>query len=375
MAKKTTAEDKTLLSERADKRKQATKEECIQDLRSLQLEHPDRYLSRNFYRVHGSISDSAWDCHYGTFKEFRRQAGLELTRQQHKLELDVARHSSVDYLRKFHEAEVLPYSSKYDSPLSTKRYKTVLVGSDFHDIDCDEFVLSVFIDTARRLQPDVIVLNGDVFDCYDSSKYDKDIRELKIVERFEFVKEKIFSPLREACPNSQMDLILGNHEWRIVNLLAAKTPNIRVILSDVMGLTLADVFGLEKYRINLVSKVDLAAFTEADRKKELRKNFRVYYDCFVVGHFKDLSTGMSGSSGHCHRPHTQTYTNLVRGKLSWVETGCMCHTEAGYVQHRDKWGQSFLIAHIDTEEKRVNPEHIIFAGDFIVVHGVRYTRK
>lgn len=370
-----TEKDK-VLSERKDKLYQGTKEEVIDDLRELQKEFEDKFISRNFYRSHGSYSDSAWNMHFGTFKEFRRQAGLELSRQQHQLETHIAKHASVEYIKEFYKEEMLPYLNKWEFPDSKSKFKTILVGSDFHDIDCDEFVLSVFIDTALRLQPDVIVLNGDVFDCYDSSKYDKDIRDLKIVERFNFVKDRIFKPLRCSCPNTQIDLILGNHEWRIVNILAAKTPNIRVLLSDVMGLSLSDVFGVKEFKINLISKVDLAAFTPSDRKKELRKNFRVYYDSFVVGHFKDLGYGMSGTSGHCHRPSTVTFTNLVRGKLSWTETGCMCATEVDYVQHRDKWTQSFMIAHIDSESKTVNPEHIVFSSqDFIVIHGKRYVRS
>jgi hypothetical protein len=367
---------RALLSERTKKIDlSATKEDCIEDLRKLQQDNFGKFITRVFYRQYGKYSDSTWDRYFGSFAEFRKQAGLELTRHQQRLERDIAKHAAHDFLREFNRVEVEPYANAYNLDLSTGQYKTILVGSDFHDIDMDEFFINVFIDTARRMQPNVIVLNGDVFDCYDSGKYDKDIRQLKIVERFNYVKERLFRPLREACPNSQIDLILGNHEWRICILLAAKTPNLRVILSDVMGLSLADVFGVKEFKINLISKVDLAAFSRSDMKNEMRKNYKVYYDCFYVGHFKDLSCGMSGTSGHCHRPSTETFTNLTRGKCFWVETGCMCITDAEYVAHRDKWGNSFLVAHVDTVNKTVNPEHFILSGDSIVVHGIRYSRK
>lgn len=366
---------RALLSERAKKfDSKATKEDCINDLRRVQEENPTQTISRNFYREHGKYSDSVWNSKFGTFLEFRRHAGLELSRHQHKLEKDIAKHAAHDVFRDFYKAEVEPYGSKYTINFSDKHNKVILVASDFHDIDCDPFVLEVFLDTAKRLQPDVIVLNGDIYDCYDSSKFDKDIRELKIKERFDFVKDRIFRVLRNSCPNSQIDLILGNHEWRIVNLLAMKTPNIRVILSDVMGLTLAHFFGLDEFKINLVCKVDLAAFTEADRNKELRKNFRVYYDCFVVGHLKDKSAGMSGTSGHTHRPNMETFTNLAMGKCSWTETGCIGHTVGSYVLGRDQWTNSFMIAHIDTIKKSVTPEHILIPANTAIVHGIRYTR-
>ena len=367
---------KALLSERSKKfDMHATKEDCMNDLRHLQEKNDGTFITRNKYRINGTYSDSTWNRFFGSFSEFRKQAGLELSRHQQRLERDIAKHAAHDFLREYYVKEIQPYFKKYEKPESKSRYKTMLIGSDFHDIDTDEFVNSVFIDTAKRLQPDVIVLNGDIFDLYDASKYDKDIRELKIVERFDYVKKNIFKPLRDACPDAQIDFILGNHEWRLILLLAAKTPNIRVILSDVMGLSLADVFGLDKFKINLISKIDLAAYNKNDINNELRKNYRVYYGCFVVGHFKDIGFGVSGTSGHCHRPSTETFTNITMGKCFWVETGCMCVTDAEYVMHRDKWGQSFLIAHIDTIEKKVNPEHIIIGSNSVVVHGVRYTRK
>lgn len=357
----------------------ATKDDCINDLRRVQEEHEFDFITRTFYRNEGKYCDATWSKYFGTFKEFRRQAGLELNRHQHRLEQHVAKHAAHDIFREYYEMELLPCLNRYELRFSNERYKTVLVGSDFHDIDTDMFCLGVFIDTARRVQPDVIVLNGDIFDCYDASKYDKDIRLFKIQERFEFVKKNIFAKLREVCPNAQIDFILGNHEWRIINLLANKTPNFRVLLSDVMNLSLADVFGVHEYKINLISKVDIAAFTDRDKNNELKKNFRIYFKTFYVGHFKDPSSGLSGTSGHCHRPNTQTSTNIADGertrRLFWVETGCMCETEADYVMGRDRWGQSFALVHIDTQNRVATPEHFIFAGDFIVIHGVRYARK
>lgn len=368
---------RALLSERKKKfDKDATKEELIDDLRLVQELDPLKHITRNFYRENGKYSDSTWNRYFGTFQEFKRQAGLELSRGQHKLERDIAKHAYLDKIRDFYTQEVMPYHNKFDvTDNDDSKYRTILVGSDFHDIDCDRFMLSTFIDTARRTKPNIIILNGDVFDCYESSRFSQDVRQLKIVERFDFVKDNIFKPLRDACPDAQIDLILGNHEWRILNILAEKTPNLRVILSDVMGLSLSDVFGLDEFEINLVCKLDLAAFAKTDVKNELKQNYRVYYDCFVAGHFKDLSYGMSGTSGHCHRPSTETFTNLIMGKCTWVETGCMCVTDAEYVANRDKWTNSFSIVHIDRIDQQVNQEHIIVSGDSVVIHGIRYERN
>lgn len=366
-----------LLSEQSKKfNPDASKQDCIDDLRKLQEAEPLKSITRNYYRHHGHYSDATWNQYFGTFHEFRRQAGLELNRDQHSLERKIAKHASLDLYRDFYDAEVLPYHNKYAlKEDNTGRWKTVLVGSDFHDIECDPFMLSVFIDTAHRLQPDVICLNGDVWDLYDFSRFDIDPREIKTKERFDYVKTHILGALRRACPNTQIDLIVGNHEARLLKVLANRTPNVRILLSDVMGLSLADAFGLDEFEVNLICKLDLAAFTNPDINNEVKENFKVYYNSFVASHFKSMKFGLSGTSGHTHHPHQSTFCNIPMGKLTWTTTGCMAFTRMGYTEGMDDAMQSFAVFHIDTHTKSVAPEHFIVPGDHVLIHGKRYVRK
>jgi hypothetical protein len=369
--------ERALISERSKNfDPNATAEDCIDDIRILQKEHEDGHITRNFYRAHGKYSDSTWNQYFGTFLEFRRQAKLELSRAQHVIERQIAKQASLDVYRQFYNQEVLPWHDKFSwADKTNKRFKTIATASDLHDKDLDSFVFGVFVDMCKRRQPDIICLNGDIFDCPEFSKYNVDIRSFDIKGRFEFVHEKILKPLREACPNSQIDFIIGNHEFRIIKLLAEKSPNIRVLLSDVMGLTLSDVFGLKKFKVNLISKIDLAAFDNSGIEEEITQNYKIYFNTWVACHFKDLTMGLSGTNGHTHRPDQITFTSLPMGKMTWTNTGCMCHTEAEYVEGRDKWTKSFLWTTIDTLEKTAIPEHYIFTGNFMVMDGLLYKRS
>lgn len=369
--------EQAIMSERSKKfDPNATDKQCVADLRSVQERYPLKHITRNFYRIHGKYSDATFSQFFGTFHEFRRQAGLELSRDQHSLERKIAKHASLDVYRDFYSEEVLPFHQKYSTQEDKSgRWKTILVGSDFHDLELDPFMMSVFIDTAKRLQPDVIVLNGDVFDNPEFSRFDQDPREFKILDRFNYVKKHIFGSLRRACPKAQIDLVAGNHEARILKLLAAKTPAMKVLLSDVMGLSLSDVFGLDEFEINLVCKLDLAAFSNPDINAEVKENFKVYYDTFVCSHYKSMKFGLSGTSGHTHHPLQSTFCNIPMGKLLWTTTGCMASTRMGYTEGMDDAQQSFMIAHIDTVSKTVAQEHLVVAGEHIVVHGKRYERK
>lgn len=350
----------------------ATTEDLISDLRRVQAEHPEKFISRNFYRVHGKYSEKTWDCVFGTFQEFKRQSGLELSRNQQQLERHIAKHASLDVYREFQEAEITPWVGKYEKPNDGGRTKTMMVGSDFHDKEVDPFCLFVFIDTAKRIQPDIIVLNGDILDLYEFSRFDKDPRQIDLKGRFDFVRENIFKPLREACPNAQIDFTLGNHEQRLLKHLADRTPFMRVLM-DLWGVTLSKLFGLDEFEINLVTKWDLCAWRPGETREQAKKNYQIYYDCFVCNHIGNEGFGLSGTSGHTHRPDVKTSAS-VSGPLVWTTTGAMCRTNAEYTTTMEKWHNSFLIVHVDTLKKQVVPEHILFTDHMTCVGGKYYYR-
>lgn len=364
-----------LLSEQAKKYDpMATKEQLVADIRRVQEANLTKFISRNFYRVYGLYSESTWNRHFGTFSEFRKQAGLELNRFQQGLERNIAKHAHLDIYRQFQKEQVDPWLGKYVVPDNGGRFKKVMVCSDLHDKELDPFCWSVFLDTAARVKPDIIILAGDIFDQAEFSKFDQDPRNFSIKESFDFVKQKIFKPLREVCPTAQIDFIIGNHDWRILKYLANKTPNLRVLLSDVLGLTLADLFGLPEFKINLVSRLDLSAFTPSESRSEIKNNFKIYYDCLVVDHHGIGTFGMSGCSGHTHRTKMESSANLVRGPIHWVTMGCMSKLDFDYQERLNKSHQSFLLWHIDTQTKQCQPEHFVFTDEMIVVAGKYFVR-
>ena len=372
--------ERALLSEKRKVFDQnASADDCIDDLRRVQNDTPHAMITRNHYREYGKYSDSTWSQYFGTFQEFRRQAGLELNRHQHKLEREIARHASHTHYNDYFKKEILPYFNKYEK-VSDNRIKTIMVISDIHDIECDRFTLNVFIDTCKRKQPDVIVLNGDIFDFYEFSKFTKDPRQIKLVERFEFIWDNLFKPLREHCPNSQIDFIMGNHEYRLIRLLADATPHLRVLLGDVVGMKFSDIFKVDEYQINWVSKADFTAFNKRDINNELKKNYRIYYGCYVVCHEPDKSLMvMSGTNGHHHRLSISSDSFLDRQtglnrRVTWAQTPAAHVNDAEYLANSSKWNTGFLEATINIDTKEVI-QKIHQTHGWTVIDGVLYERK
>lgn len=348
-----------------------TLEQCVENLRAIAKANPANDISRNFYRVHGLYSESAWNVHFGTFSEFKRQSGLILSRQQHQLEKHIAKHASVDHYRRLNE-DRMDYADKY-TRTNSKRFKTIICASDLHDKEVDPFYMRVLIDTCARVQPEIISLVGDIFDLAEFGKYGVDPREWDVVGKIKFVHENILSPLRAACPNAQIDFIEGNHEARLLKHMADATPALRAILSDLHGFTVSKLLGLDEFEINYIAKADLGAYTNSDINKELHKNYKVYFDTFVCHHFPHArNMGLPGVNGHHHKHEVWSHFSPVYGAYEWHQMGSGHKRSASYCEG-EKWNNGFAIVNIDTQRHNVNFDYVSIT-DFAVSGGKFYYR-
>jgi UDP-2,3-diacylglucosamine pyrophosphatase LpxH len=372
---KPTLSQLALLSERTKKLDPtATPADLIKDLRRVQEMYPDKFITRRYYRAYGKYSDGTWDRHFGTMEEFRGAAGLQLNRHQRRLERDIAKHNALDIFSDFYEQQIAPWAGKYEKKFSNGRVKTLVIGSDFHDEESDPFVLSVFLDTCKRVQPDIIVLNGDIFDLFEFSRYDKDPRKVRLKARFEFVRDRIFKPLRRVCPKAQIDLIVGNHEMRLLKHLASATPHM-FALHELHGITFAKLLMLDQHEINLVAKLDMSAYQPKEVREELKRNYKKYFDTIVVNHEGDEDYGMNSISGHTHRPKMLSKANEVMGPIWNLTTGSICKIDADYHGSKVNAQQSFAVIHVDTKHRQAVPEHIMFSDHMAVVGGQYYFRN
>lgn len=350
----------------------ATAESLLDLMRDVQREEPKRFLTRNFFAHHTGLCDRTWTQFFGTFAEFKRQAGIDMTRGLHKLERDVATHVSRDHYKVVGAAR-LNYGEKYMRP-GKGRFRTILAGSDLHDRECDPFWLRVFIDTARRAQPDIICLDGDVFDLPEFGKYNVDPRKWDASGRVAFVHKHVFAPLRMAAPNAQIDLIEGNHEFRLIRHMADASPAMMNLLSELHGMSVADLFGLPKYEINYIAKCDLNAHRNTDIKSEIARNWRVYYDCVLAHHFPEAQRrGLPGFNGHHHKHISWPHSSPVFGPFEWHQLGSGHVRDAEYCDG-EVWHNGFALVHVDTATRATNIEYIPVT-DFAVVGGKFYQRE
>lgn len=346
-------------------------EDCVALLREIVLSNPDRVISRNYFNKISGISESTWNRYFGTFEEFKRQASVKLSRGARAIELNIAKHASRDFVDPFN-AEKISYLGKYvkDHP---KRFKTVLVGSDFHDHDCDPFVRRLFIETARRVQPECIFLNGDMLDLPEFGRYTIDPRTWDVVGRIKWM-HTLLEDLRQAAPEAHIVYLEGNHEFRVLRHMAEATPALKTVLADLHGFTVSTLLGLDKYEIEYVAKADLRAWSNRDTDKELHKNSYLLWGQLLGDHFPDgIKQGVPGWNGHHHQFKVTPLFTRQFGASQWVQLPSGHVPRAEYCTG-EKWNVGFMLVHADTQTG-----HSIFepieVRDFACIGGQFYYRQ
>lgn len=347
-----------------------TQAELIEKLKAMWQADPDKPITRDRFRAHTGISDSSWNRHFGTFLEFKRQAGLEMNRNQHAIERQIAKHVSVDHYREFNQRSELGQRYLRNSD---KKIKVIVGCSDLHDVEIDRFYLRTLIEGCRLIQPDIINLGGDIFDLPEFGKYAVDPREWDVVGRIKFVHEHILKPLREACPNAQIDFVEGNHEFRLLRHLADATPALKALLSDLLGLTVPKLLGLDQFEVNYIARADLAAWDKSGQEKEVQKSYVIYDDAVLVHHHPHAKNwGLPGWNGHHHSWKVDHCKHALRGAYPWMQLGCGHHLKAPYTEG-EFWSMGFNICHVNTVTKSVNMEYVPVT-DMAVVGGVYFHR-
>ena len=352
-------------------------QDCINHLRSVVKRLSDEagviiFITRHKFRTESGISDSTWNRHFGTFNEYRRQADLELSRHAHSIERAVGKHASKDEMQRVTDMK-RSYAGKYERPDNGKRFKTILIGTDFHGTKCDPFVRRMFEEANRRIQPDIINMNGDFFDLADFSKYTSDPREFDVMGEIHW-NHDLLSTMRKDNPDAQIDFIEGNHEYRLFRHLGEQTPALKVLLCDLHGMDIPKLLGLDKFEVNFTGQASLKAFTEADVKKELSRNFKIYWDCLLSCHYPERrKLRIPGWGGHHHKHEVWPFFNPFFGACEFHQLGGGQRRRADFMDG-EIWQNGIMVAHCDTETKHSTFEYI-HIQDHCVLGGEYYQRR
>lgn len=203
----------------------------------------------------------------------------------------------------------------------------VVICGDIHIPFQDDIAVDLFIGHIKERQPRMIVLNGDIMDMFRLSRFTngEGRNPLKEIEAC----RELLSRIRNACPNSEIFYVIGNHETRLERYVLDKAPELESIIEDIFT-----ILRTEDYKVYGCSSVLL-------NDKYLFRHGRLLGNKTGLSAIKELEASyMSGATGHSHR--LAKYITRKQGrKFVHFETGCLCSMHPVYTVNPD-WQQGFI---------------------------------
>jgi len=216
----------------------------------------------------------------------------------------------------------------------------VAVVSDIHYPFEDENAIKICKAYLQDYDPDLIVLNGDVVDCYSVSSYTKDIRKkISIQDELDYGAERLQEWVDEF-PGAEFKYVEGNHETRLSRLIKNHAP----ALASLRTLNIKDNLGLDEMGIEWIPenhdlKVGNLLFLHGHRVRRGAGNT-------ARGHFDDY--GCSLIIGHIHRLAVLWKRNKY-GNHALIENGTLCDLDVEFARFPD-WQQGFTTIDFDGDD-------------------------
>lgn len=207
----------------------------------------------------------------------------------------------------------------------------IYVASDVHIPFQDDRAVDTFIETCANMQPEVIILNGDIMDMFMLSKFTKGegrnpLEEVTMCREF-------LGKLRKAAPKAEIYYVIGNHETRLERYVLNKAPELASLIEDVFS-----ILKVSDFNIRGCASVTV-------------NNSLVFKHGTLLGNKSGLSAikemenaYMSGCTGHTHRLCKYIARKAGR-KFFWIETGCLCDMNPEYMV-LPNWQQGFATIRI-----------------------------
>ena len=167
-------------------------------------------------------------------------------------------------------------------------------------------------------QPDLEIYNGDIFDFYEISSFDKNpSRTFRLQDELDVARAWLYGRA-ERNPNARRILIEGNHEDRLRRWLWKKGPEV----SSLRVLSVESLLGLDEMKIESLAygnRINLCGFLIEHGERSSRS------DAYPinVARLMAISRGSSGLCGHDHHFGVYCWTDS-RGDHTYINNGNIC---------------------------------------------------
>lgn len=249
------------------------------------------------------------------------------------------------------------------APATTEATELVVFLSDTHPPYQDDRMIDASAELVADLQPHRVVLNGDMADFFQLSRFNKGLERLDTLQEELDLANQIRSRYRIAAPNAVIDETEGNHDSRLRTF----------VQMNARALTSLRDLQPEKLNAWAVNEIN----PHGDNGFLLRPQFLVKHGNIVRGEVGATSkaeltaAGISGTSGHTHR--LEFYAKAGYSKREWWGSGCLCRTDPDYVAGGvPNWQNGMLVGQFSTKSDAFVIEPVFRYEDSLVFGGKRY---
>lgn len=236
-----------------------------------------------------------------------------------------------------------------DTVSSIKKYKKIVILSDIHMPFHDVKTLLAVRKFIKKEQPDILILNGDIMDQYNSSVFDKHpMRTQGGLQREFDIAHAVIKFLVSVVPKAKKIYLWGNHEYRFWRQMF-KDPN----LYSLKSVNFESCLKLKELGIQFETKAVLL--------HGLLLKHGIKCGKFPASNELEAED-MTGCSGHAHKLQ-MFMRNTRENTYSWVSTGHLADTkQLDYVRVEENtinWTQGFCVAYSDGKKVFQTPVPII----------------
>jgi hypothetical protein len=214
--------------------------------------------------------------------------------------------------------------------------KTIAVIGDlqipYHDAD----ILGLTEDFLIEIQPDFLVYNGDVFDFYALSDFDKNPNRINRMQDEINIARAILRRHKMILPKAKKKFTLGNHEDRLRRFLWTRARE----LATLDCLTVEELFKLKEYDIELIAYEQ--GLMVNDIFLIIHGNIASVHSGYTAKRMFERHGGC-GITNHCHRGGS-FYKRDRFGVWGWWENFCLCHLNPDWIKNPN-WVQGFSLVH------------------------------
>lgn len=248
--------------------------------------------------------------------------------------LDISEKTAEFLINAFENKDILTFNPDVFE-INTKEIIVYL--SDIHIPFENKLSVDTAIDYIKEINPNKIILGGDVLDFYQISNFLKNPKERNVIDEIKHTKEFLYK-IRNLFCDAEIIYLEGNHEQRLERYIINNAKELYEVLENI----LQEKLELDKLKIQYIKQPFAIGKLWFMHGHEVNcKSANAEYITNII--WKKVHNNFI--CGHWHRTQDKTWKNINGKYYGGYVVGCLCK-DLDYALINN-WNNGFAIIKYD----------------------------